>query len=167
MRPMHLIDRAEEIVSSLCLGGMAIIIGMQVFNRYVMEESLVWSEELGRYLFIWAVYVGCSFVAKEDRHLEVTIARNFSGPKVKKVIVAVAQILTFVFCALCVVWGIKMVFFLSNTGQQTPALEVSIYWVYLAVPVGMALMGLRTLQKLWRLYAYGEIPSEHLPEEGL
>lgn len=164
MRLMRLIDRAEEIVSSLCIGGMAVIIGMQVFNRYVLEESLVWSEELGRYLFIWAIYIGSSFAAKEDRHLEVTIVRNFSGPRVKKIVLTVAHILTIGFCGLCVVWGIQMVQFLAKTGQQTPALEVSMYWVYLSLPVGMALMGLRTAQKLWQYYAKGEIPSDKLPE---
>ena len=39
--------------------------------------------------------------------------------------------------------------FFSATGQKTPALEVQMYWVFLSVPVGMGLMGIRTLERLF------------------
>ena len=42
-----------------------------------------------------------------------------------------------------------MVTFLGSTGQKTPALEIAAYWVFLSVPVGMGLMALRTLERLW------------------
>lgn len=163
MPVLRLLNRTEEIVSSLFLATMAIIIGMQVFNRYILEDSLVWSEELGRYLFIWAVFIGCSFAAQHDRHLEVTIVKNMSGPRVKLIVTAIAHLLTLVFCGFCVVWGIQMVQLLMKTGQETPALEVSAYWIFLSLPVGMALMGLRTLQKLWQLYTDGLPDHEDIP----
>ena len=45
--------RAEEIFSSLSLAAMTLLIAVQVFQRYVLQNSLDWSEELARYLFIW------------------------------------------------------------------------------------------------------------------
>lgn len=146
---MRVISWIEEVVSCLCMAGMVITIGMQVFNRYVMGSSLVWSEELGRYLFIWSVYVGCGYAMREDRHLQVTALKQFTGPFVNRVLDVFTQIATLVFCGFAVWWGIGMIRFLMQTGQEAPALEIPIYWVFLALPVGMALMALRCIQNLW------------------
>jgi TRAP-type C4-dicarboxylate transport system permease small subunit len=39
-----------------------------------------------------------------------------------------------------------------RTGQEAPALEIPIYWVYLALPVGMGLMAIRCIQNLYQLF---------------
>lgn len=144
-----LITRAEEIFSSLCLGAMIVIISAQVFRRYVLQNSLDWSEELARYFFIWAVYIGCSFATKEDRHLEVTILRHIRGGAFVKPITIISQCLTILFCGCVAVWGTQMVIFLIGTGQKTQALEVGMFWIYMAIPLGMGLMCLRTCERLW------------------
>lgn len=144
-----IICRAEEIFSSTSLAVMTGMTAIQVFNRYVLQNSLDWSEEFSRYLFIWAVYVGCSYATQMNRHLEVTVLRHAFGGKLSKPVTILAYIATIVFCICATVWGMKMVSFLSSTGQKTPALEISACWVFLSVPVGMGLMALRTLERLW------------------
>lgn len=149
---MNLISRIEVFVSCVCMAAMVVIIGMQVFNRYVLGSSLVWSEELGRYLFIWSVWVGCGYAMRENRHLQVTALAQFVGPRAKKVLDAFAQLATIVFCGFAIVWGVQMIAFLTRTGQQAPALEIPIYWVFLALPVGMAFMALRCIQNLYGIW---------------
>ena len=144
----NFLDKVEGVVSSACLGGMALIIAVQVFQRYVLQSSLDWSEELARYLFIWSVYVGCSYATQKDRHLEVTILRNFFGETVAKYVTLAAYIATIGFCVAVTIWGFQMVNFLAGTGQKTPALEIQMYWVFLSVPVGMGLMAIRTGQRI-------------------
>ncbi|WP_041721723.1 TRAP transporter small permease [Maridesulfovibrio salexigens] len=143
----NLFDKVEGVVSSTCLAGMALIIAVQVFMRYVLQSSLDWSEELARYLFIWSVYVGCSYATQKDRHLEVTILRSF-GPNIAKYVTLAAYICTIGFCVCTSVWGFQMADFLAGTGQKTPALEIQMYWVFLSVPVGMGLMAIRTAQRV-------------------
>ncbi len=147
-----MIAKVEEAISCLCMAVMVVVIGMQVFNRYVLGSSLVWSEELGRFLFIWSVWVGCSYAMREDRHLRVTALSHFAGRRAKFALDAFAQISTLVFCGFAVVWGTSMIFFLMGTGQAAPALEIPIYWVYLALPLGMSLMAIRCLQNIYRLF---------------
>ena len=151
IKAKSLITRIEEVVSSFCLSAMIVIISVQVFRRYVLQNSLDWSEELARYFFIWAVYIGCSFATKEDRHLEVTILRYVNGGKWAKPIATIAYVLTIIFCGCVAVWGTQMVFFLINTGQKTQALEIGMFWIYIAIPLGMGLMCLRTCERLWLL----------------
>lgn len=140
--------RFEEIISSSCLIVMTVLIAVQVFTRYVLEYSFEWSEELARYLFIWAVYVGCSYATKEDKHLEVTIFRTVAGGRLAKPVTLLSYAFTALFCFACAWWGVEMIQFLVTTGQKTPALEIKMYWVFLSLPFGMFLMGLRTLERM-------------------
>ena len=156
------LNRLEEFLASICLGLMVLIIGMQVFNRYVLGSSLVWSEELGRYLFIWAIYIGSAYATKEDRHLSVTFAQTLAPHWLKKPIAAAADFVTLVFCGFCIVWGVQMLFFLNRTGQETPAMEIAMYWVYLALPVGMLFTALRVMERLWRRFS-GDDPDTAPP----
>jgi TRAP-type C4-dicarboxylate transport system permease small subunit len=160
-----MLTKIEEVISCLCMGVMVVIIGMQVFNRYVLGSSLVWSEELGRFLFIWSVWIGCSYAMRADRHLRVTALSEFSGHRVRFALDVFAQVSTLVFCGFAIVWGANMISFLMRTGQQAPALEVPIYWVYLALPLGMALMAIRCLQNLYALFTGDREPpaGEPLP----
>lgn len=159
MKFLQSLDRFEEIVASAILAVMSIVIGLQVFSRYVLEDSLVWSEELSRYLLIWIVYIGCSYAAKENRHLEVTFVRSMLGRGAQRVMIAFSYLITLVFCGFCIVWGIEMLQFLALTGQKTQSLGISVFWVYLALPCGMALMALRMLQRFWLVAVKGQLPN--------
>lgn len=148
---LSFIKRFEEIVSSVAMAVMVLLISIQVFNRYVLSSSLDWTEELARYLFIWSIYVGCSYAMKEDRHLEVTILREFGTKTSKKVVTILAYVLTLLFCVAVTIYGIDMLKFLMGTGQKAPALQVPMYWFFASIPVGMGLMALRTVERIWKI----------------
>ncbi len=149
--PKSMIPSIEMVIASVSLLMMTGITAVQVFNRYVLQSSLDWSEELARYLFIWAVYVGCSYATQMDRHLEVTIVRTLFKGKFARPVTILASVFTLAFCIFATVMGVKFVIFLASTGQKTPALEIHAYWVYLCMPVGLGFMGLRTIERLWWL----------------
>ena len=47
-------ENLEEVLLVIALAAMAVIMGIQVIARYIFGASLSWSEELTRYIFIWA-----------------------------------------------------------------------------------------------------------------
>lgn len=147
--PKSMIPSVEMVIASVSLVMMTGITAVQVFNRYVLQSSLDWSEELARYLFIWAVYVGCSYATQMDRHLEVTIIRTLFKGKLARPVTILASIFTLGFCIFATILGVKFIIFLAGTGQKTPALEINAYWVYLCMPVGLGFMGIRTAERLW------------------
>lgn len=148
---LHWINRFEEVTASVALFFMASIIIVQVFMRYVVQHSLAWPEELARYFFIYSVYIGSSYAALGRRHLEVTIIRTVFSEKVGKIFTVVAYIITGLFCCLMVFWGIKMVNFVILTNQVTPALQIPMYIPFICIPLGFALMFLRTIFVIWEL----------------
>jgi len=151
---LYWLNRFEEITASVALSFMAIIIILQVFQRYVVQHSLDWPEELARYLFIYSVYVGASYAALRRRHLEVTIVRNVFGEKTGKFFTIAAYIITSFFCGMMVFWGIKMVSFVIATHQVAPALQFPMYIAYFCVPLGFGLMCFRSLCVIWSLIRY-------------
>jgi len=139
------LNKFEEITSSCALAAMSIIIILQVFQRYVLQQSLDWPEELARYLFIFAVYVGSSFAASERRHLEVTIVRTVFGAKIGNYFTILAYLITVIFCGIMFVWGIMMIQFVMESNQVAPALQFPMWIAYICIPLGFLLMALRTI----------------------
>ena len=59
---LHWLDEnLEEFLLVVFLIAMTLIMGIQVLSRYVLGQSLSWSEEITRYLFIWSVFLSVSY----------------------------------------------------------------------------------------------------------
>ena len=147
----HAYNNFEKYTAILSITGMCFFITLQVFFRYVLNESLVWSEELGRYLFIFAVYLGCGYALQEDSHLEVTILRHYVPYKLKYIIYFFNYLCIFIFSAYCLIYGIEMLNHLISTGQKSPAMRIPIYIVYISIPLGLGIMTIRSLEKIIKL----------------
>ena len=71
----------EEFILTLLLLAMAVIMGVQVFSRFALKASLSWTEELTRYLFIWAGFLSVSYCSKRciSIKIEQFVARFSAG----------------------------------------------------------------------------------------
>ncbi len=47
---------------------MTLIVAVQVFCRYVLNNSLFWAEELSRYLLAWLTFLGASVAYRRNVH---------------------------------------------------------------------------------------------------
>ena len=69
---LHWLDEnLEEFILVLFLIAMTLIMGVQVFCRYVLGMSLSWSEELTRYLFIWCGFLSVSYCSKKCLSIKI------------------------------------------------------------------------------------------------
>lgn len=127
---------------------MSVAIILQVFFRYCVSYSLDWPEELGRYLFIASVYIGSSYAEQRDKHLAITILRSSGGAFGAKYLPFFALGVTIAFSGFMTVWGLRMTWFVRQTGQVAPAMQFPMWIVYACVPLGMGCMGIRALIKL-------------------
>ena len=67
-------DYLEETICIILMSVMTIIIFIQVIMRYVMHNSLSWSEELARYCFVWLIYIGVAYGCKLMKHIKIDAA---------------------------------------------------------------------------------------------
>lgn len=143
----RLLDRIEEHLVSAALLAMALLVFAQVISRHFLHQSFSFTEEIVRYLLIWATMLGAAAATRQKAHLGmVYLSRVFPHLKTFTAVlglVAMAALFAVVFVSsLCVV-RLQI-----ETVQRTPGLRWPIVWVTLAVSVGSALIVLRALQAL-------------------
>ncbi len=145
---LKLFDKIDENLSAIFLGAMTVITVIQIVFRYFISYSLSWPEELGRYLFIAAVYIGASYAEKENKHLAITILRTNAGKLCAKYVPVLAQIVDLLFCVIMTWWGMIMTQFVYHSNQLAPAILVPMYVIYAVLPFGMGLMTIRAFVNL-------------------
>lgn len=129
--------RALRAVSVLVIACYFVLVLMQVFFRYVLNESLFWSEEIVRYGLVWGVMLGSAIVARERAHIRIEVIENFLPPTTKRGLQLVANLLSLAFCIILCWTGID---FVDRTWfQNSASLGVPMRAVYLAIPIGAAL----------------------------
>lgn len=143
---LNFMGKLENTLVTTALFAMVVTVFLQVFFRYVVKASLPFSEELARYLMVWVVYIGASIGAKEGAHIGVEAIVNLFPTSLKKIIVIITGILSVIFCILIIWLGFKVVFYVMQSGQRSPSMEIPMFYAYLAVPVGGILMGIRFIE---------------------
>jgi TRAP-type C4-dicarboxylate transport system permease small subunit len=65
----------EWVVALLMLGLVVVVFG-QVALRYLTYQPLAWTEEMGRYLFIWLSLLGAAVGGRRAAHFSVDFVPN-------------------------------------------------------------------------------------------
>ncbi len=138
-----LLDQIEEyfVFGSLLL--MVIIVFANVLGRFVFQFSVPWAEEAARYLMIWATFVAASLGVKKGAHITLDILTVYLPEKGNRIIRAISYILSMTYCILILKIGIPFIIDMVAKGQISPALQIPVHFVYLAIIVGTALMLIR------------------------
>lgn len=141
-------DHFEEALVVFLLSAMSLLIGAQVFMRYVMSDSLTWSEELARYCFIWATYIGVSYGVKRKAHICVTAVSERLTGKAQHYLHIFAYLIfgMFAFLVMKEGWALSMKIF--GFGQKSSSLGIYMGWIYLAPTVSFGLVVIRLLQAI-------------------
>ena len=144
------IDRCLRIAVTVTLGSMLVLIFAQVIFRYVFHNSLAFSEELARFLFVWTVFLGIPVVQRMGGHMTVgVITERISGMPLK-VLRTIADVLTVIFMFIILKNGILMI---ERTSFQTSAaMQIPMSYVYYALPIGSVAMILNMIEKLLKTF---------------
>jgi len=75
-RAFALVDRAVELLVATIFAAMCIIGLLQVFNRFVLNASLSWSEEAQIFGHIWIVFLAIPIGYQRGAQIHVEAIRN-------------------------------------------------------------------------------------------
>ena len=62
----------EEYMVAAAVMVMVLMVAAQVASRYFLHVSLSHTEEIVRYLFVWATVLGASAAARRGRHISIS-----------------------------------------------------------------------------------------------
>lgn len=141
-RIFSILNRIEEIVLVAMFAAMVLLIFVQVIMRKA-NNSLVWSEELGKFLFVWISWLGISIGQREGEHIKITMLVDRFPFRVAQIFNLLSDIVVIIICAVTLYYGITLV----TTQWNVPyaGIKISTSWGYLAVVLGCGLMILRCL----------------------
>lgn len=143
-------DHLEEFFIIPLMFLMSIIIGIQVVMRYVFQNSLVWSEELSRYMFIWLIYFAVSYTARREKHIRIDAAINLYPKKLRPYIEILSELIVLGFSVFIAVTAVTVFHKITWSGQLSPAMRIPMQYVYAAPLVGFVLTAIRQVQCILR-----------------
>ncbi len=139
-------DKLEEYMLCASLVLTTLIIFAQIIMRSVFNNSLTWSEELTRYIFIWQIWLGVSIAQKEKQHIKVELLFNFfKGERFRAAIDLVATLILIAFNVFLVVNGSELVRQMYVRNNVSGAMRLPLYIVYAVLPLSAFILCLRLI----------------------
>jgi C4-dicarboxylate transporter DctQ subunit len=133
---------------------------VNVVLRYVFLAPISWAEELSLYLVVWIVFIGSSVAVRTRGHIAIDLLPVLLSPaNRRRLALAIATLMLIFLATFCYYSGLH-VLRVRSSGQVTPVMLGPMWLTYLAMPVGSALMFLRTAQLVWRMLQEKTV-SEH------
>lgn len=141
-----IIEKIEEGFSFFMLMFATFLVFVNVILR-ALGFGITWAEEGTRYIIVWLSFIGGSLCAKHGEHVGIDLLTQITPPKVTKIIVSTAQLISAVFMFVLVYYGWLMTESTMLTGQISTGVMMPMWIIYLGIPIGCFFMGLRFLQR--------------------
>ena len=132
-----------ETVLWVCMAAMVLVVCSQVLARYVLHNSIPWSEELARFLMIWLGLVGASAVMRNDSHVAITLLQERLPPKLAAVLRRLGRVAVGVFLFMLIREGFSLALFFIR--QKSPALRISMLIPYSSLFISGFLMAVHLM----------------------
>lgn len=155
MTPRRAIDRLNRacaILSAWLFVAIGATVTFEVAARYLFNAPTIWSEELSRFLQIWAVYLGAAFALRHGDLIRITVVRDRLPPGPARAADAFALIVIAAFSTVAVIYGIDIVADSVRLSRHSDSmLSVPLWWTEIAIPIGFALLLVECLAGLLAL----------------
>jgi C4-dicarboxylate transporter DctM subunit len=132
-----------------------------IFNsifEWLASLQVSWAQELCIYMFIWMAKFGAAYGVRTGIHVGVDVLVNMLPAGSRKRVILFAILCGAFFTAVVALFGVAFVSQMYATDQVSADLELPMWIVYLAIPLGSGLMCFRFLQVAWWFYW-----TDHLP----
>lgn len=144
-------DYLEETILLILLVLMTAIMGVQIVSRYIFQNSLTWSEELVRYMFVWSAFLGVPFCIKHGLSIKVDQFRNLFPVPLQRILMYIDKIIIFLLFLVLFIYSFKVVRATYLSGQTSPAMQLPMWTVQISVTVSSLLSMIRSIQNLLNL----------------
>ena len=148
------VDRIGCWIVILSMIGMVFFTSIQIIAR-VFFEALSWSEEITRYLLIWATFIGAGCVYKRGGHINVSFIQDRFKGEANKYVKILVHLICIAFFVIAVYFGIM--YMMKQGAQRSPALGIKMNSMYMSIPVGCGIMLLHALSAIFEILITKEV----------
>jgi len=148
---MAILDRALGGLDALARGvavalatAIILILCAQIFFRYALNSSILWSEEVATWCLVWLVFIGSAVIMRRWEHVQIPMFIRWLPLGLRPGVIVFAKLATGAAVALLAYYGLQWVLGPVHIRSQTSG--ISTRWIKLAVPIGAGLMTLFALR---------------------
>ncbi|NHZ88850.1 TRAP transporter small permease subunit [Massilia sp. CCM 8733] len=177
---MKFLDHLEEWIIASLMGAATLVVFVAVVHRYLsglpipgLQDWLItintsWAQELCIYMFVWMAKFGAAYGVRTGIHVGIDVIINRLDTPWRNKFIVFGLLAGATFTAIVGTLGANFVWHMAQTDQTSSDLEVPMWLVYLAVPLGSYLMCFRFIQVAVHFVRTGELPKhDHGHVEGL
>lgn len=153
---------ASKLILLISVSIITVVIITQVITRTVFGFSIVWSEELARYLLVWSCFIGASMAYKDNELVGLDFIEEKLAPKVKIIFQIVGYISCLFLFVYFIYYGFVLSFSQSIARQTSQSLPISMTYVYISIPISFSIMSIHLVAEIVNRLT----KKEKLSEEG-
>jgi TRAP-type C4-dicarboxylate transport system permease small subunit len=143
------LDRVAQPVATVLLALIAILIAIEVFNRYFFGFATGYFEEFSQYFVIWLTYLLAGVLVKYDEHLKVDLMLRRVPKRFAGIFAIVIDLVALGFGILILWASIDSIAYLKGYAiLEEAVIQIPEWILHLCIPMGMSLIILHTLTKL-------------------
>ena len=139
------IDTVVKTVMVILLVVLVGAVGVNVFGRFVLDQSMPGSDELSRFLFIWVIFLGAALAHLHNEHIAVSLLVERLPHRAQRVMVVVQELVILVVVVALLISATEV---MAISPGESPLLKVPLQLINFSVPFCAALMALVTLYRI-------------------
>jgi TRAP-type C4-dicarboxylate transport system permease small subunit len=140
---------------------MVAVILLQVICRYLLNNSLFWSEELARMLLVQITFLGAAAAFHGRLHIVVNIITSTASPQLRRLLDTICILVCAALFATMLVYGLD--FCQTLRLQRAASLPVSLTVPFAVIPISGGIMLLHCLGMLTEHWIGPTPPSQTEP----
>ncbi|WP_339883095.1 TRAP transporter small permease [Vreelandella maris] len=129
---------------------LALDVFMQFFSRYVLGNSIAWTEEMARYLLVMVGFMGSTMAVRKGAHIAVEFFYRYMPGWLGRAMSTLVDLINIAFFASMAWITFKLA---DRTSAMMASVDIPKSWLYYLVMVGFILMLVRGVQvaiRHWR-----------------
>lgn len=144
----------EDWIAIILFWTLAFIVFLQFFTRYVLNDSLSWTEEIARYGLMWVVFIGGAVVTRKNSHIAVELLSNVMKPGLLRTwLLAFVDLAKLGFMGLLAYFSVTIIERMHM--QRMTVFDLPMSYVYAGVGLGCFMMLARQAVMTWQNFKKG------------
>lgn len=154
LRALLLLDRGLGLIEKIIVAGsilvMAFLMSAHVVGNIVLGQGITGAYEMTEMLIVIITFVGVGYAARHARHISMSAFYEQLGGQRRKALLMLICLGTALLMFYFSYKSIEYVITLHDRGRTSASLQMPLWIVYLALPIGFALAGIQYVLTLVR-----------------
>lgn len=139
------LGRAEALMLGAGVLLMALNTVANVLGRFVFQNSLFFTEEVNRILIVMITFAGIGYAARHGRHIRMSAVFDALPVGARKWMMVFISFVTAMVMFALTVFSVRYIGSVADSGRILPSLQIPVWWIFLWVPLGLAVTGIQYL----------------------